>query len=112
MSVMSRWATFRRAAFTCLMNPKAYLFMFAIFPQFLRAEYRPVWVQALALAAITAVTQIAVYGSLAFTAGSAQGWLAARPMAGVWLARTAGAMLLVGAAITGWGVVQLGIGVC
>ncbi len=109
MSVMSRWATFRRAAFTCLMNPKAYLFMFAIFPQFLRAEYGLVWVQALALAAITAVTQIAVYGSLAFTAGSAQGWLAARPMAGVWLARTAGAMLLVGAAITLWGVVQLGI---
>ena len=27
MSVMSRWATFRRAAFTCLMNPKAYLYI-------------------------------------------------------------------------------------
>jgi len=109
MTEASPWATFRRAALTCLMNPKAYLFMFAIFPQFLRAEYGPVWAQALALAAITAVTQIAVYGSLAFAAGSAQGWLGARPMAGVWLARAAGAMLLLGAAMTLWGMGRHGL---
>ena len=106
VGAVAPWVTFRRAAMTCLMNPKAYLFMFAIFPQFLRTEYGPVWIQALALAAITAVTQVAVYGGLAFTAGSAQGWLGARPMAGVWLARAAGALLLVGAAITLWGVVR------
>ena len=35
MAALPPWATFRRAALTCLMNP-AYLFMFAIFPQFLR----------------------------------------------------------------------------
>ena len=46
------------------------------------------------------MTQIAVYGSLAFTAGQRAGWPRERPMAGVWLARTAGAMLLVGAAMT------------
>lgn len=32
----SAWITFRRDALTCLMNPKAYLFMLAVFPQFLR----------------------------------------------------------------------------
>lgn len=106
MAALPPWATFRRAALTCLMNPKAYLFMFAIFPQFLRVEYGPVWMQALALAAITAATQIAVYGGLAFAAGSAQHWLGARPRVGIWLTRGAGAMLLVGAAITVLGVVR------
>ena len=96
----SSWATFRRAALTCLLNPKAYLFMFAIFPQFLRAEYGPIWVQAVALAIITAATQVAVYGGLALAAGSAQGWIANRPTAAVWLARGAGVMLFAGAGAT------------
>lgn len=94
------WATFRQAALTCLLNPKAYLFMLAIFPQFIRAEYGPVWLQAVALGTITAVTQIAVYGGLALAAGSTRGWLAQRPAAGVWVARIAGAMLIIGAALT------------
>ena len=58
----SAWATFRQALMTCLLNPKAYLFMLEVFPQFLRATYGPVWIQAMALGAIIAVTQIAVYG--------------------------------------------------
>ena len=105
-SPRSPWTIFRQAALTCLMNPKAYLFMFAIFPQFLRAEYGPIWIQAVALGIITAATQIAVYGSLAFAAGSTRGWLAARPGASVWIARMAGGMLLVGALITVVGVMQ------
>ena len=76
-------ATFRQALMTCLLNPKAYLFMLAVFPQFLRTEYGPVWVQAMALGAIIAVTQIAEYGGLAIAAGSTQGWLSGRPAASV-----------------------------
>lgn len=101
----SAWATFRQAAFTCLLNPKAYLFMFAIFPQFLRPEYGSVWIQAAVLSLITAVTQIAVYGGLALTAGGARGWLKDRPKAGVFIARAAGAMLLAGAAVTAGGAI-------
>ncbi len=101
----SAWATFRQAAFTCLINPKAYLFMLAIFPQFLRADYGPVWIQAVALSAITAVTQIAVYGGLALAAGGARSWLTDRPSAGVFIARAAGAMLLAGAALTAGGAI-------
>lgn len=103
----SSWATFRQAALTNLLNPKAYLFMFAIFPQFLRVEYGPVWIQGLALGLITALTQVAIYGALAFAAGSAQGWLAQRPAAGVWAARLAGGMLLIGALMTAIGAMQL-----
>ena len=102
----SAWATFRQALMTCLLNPKAYLFMLAVFPQFLRVEYGAVWVQALALGGIIAITQIAVYGGLALAAGSTQGWLAARPAAGLGIARVAGGMLLLGALVTAVGVVR------
>ncbi len=100
------WSTFRQALMTCLLNPKAYLFTLAVFPQFLRVEYGAVWVQALALGGIIAMTQIAVYGGLALAAGSTQGWLAGRPAAGLVIARMAGGMLLLGALVTAVGVVR------
>jgi len=97
-SAMSAWTTFRRGALTCLMNPKAYLFMLAVFPQFLRAEYGPLWSQALVLWVIIAVTQIAVYGAVALAAAQARGWLMRRPAAGLVTARVVG-MVLIGAAL-------------
>lgn len=101
----SQWATFRRGMVTCLLNPKAYLFMLAIFPQFLKPEYGSIAVQALALAAITAATQAGVYGAVAIAGGGARGWLESRPGAGAWLARGVGGLLMAAAAITaleGW----------
>ena len=98
----SPWRTFRQAALTCLLNPKAYLFMLAIFPQFLRLEYGSLWVQAAALGLIIAVTQAGVYGSLAIAAAGARQWLADRPGASVAMARTVGAVLILCAAFTAW----------
>lgn len=98
----SHWRTFRQAALTCLLNPKAYLFMLAIFPQFLRLEYGSLWIQAVALGLIIAVTQTGVYGSLALAAGGARQWLADRPAASTALARAVGATLMLGAAFTAW----------
>ncbi|MEP7009595.1 MAG: LysE family translocator [Acidobacteriota bacterium] len=48
----SKTATFRRAALTNLLNPKAYAFMLAIFPQFVRADHGPIATQALELGTI------------------------------------------------------------
>ncbi|WP_457306338.1 LysE family translocator, partial [Polaromonas sp. P5_E6] len=87
----SPWRTFRQAALTCLLNPKAYLFMLAIFPQFLRLEYGSLWVQAVALGLIIAITQSGVYGSLALAAAGTRRWLAQRPGASVAMARAVGA---------------------
>jgi threonine/homoserine/homoserine lactone efflux protein len=98
----SPWRTFRQAALTCLLNPKAYLFMLAIFPQFLRLEYGSLWVQAAALGFIIAVTQAGVYGSLALAAAGARQWLADRPGASVAMARAVGAVLILCAAFTAW----------
>lgn len=98
----SPWRTFRQAALTCLLNPKAYLFMLAIFPQFLRLEYGSLWLQAIALGLIIALTQTGVYGSLALAAGGTHRWLASRPTASIALARAVGAMLMLSAAFTAW----------
>ena len=90
----SRWVTFRRGALTCLLNPKAYLFMLAVFPQFIRRENGPLWPQALTLGAIIVLTQLAIYGALACAAGGAQVWLAGRPAYARAALRSVGALLI------------------
>ncbi len=92
---------FRRAMVTNLINPKAYIFMFAIFPQFLQPALGPVWIQAGVLGAITSLTQAGVYGALALAAAAASGWLAGNPAAGTVVARVTGVLLLAVAALTG-----------
>ena len=62
--------TFLRAIATCLLNPKAYVFMVAVFPQFMRPGESSLLAQGLALGAIVAVTQALVYGAVAL--GAAQ----------------------------------------
>lgn len=49
-SSRSDWVAFRQGTITCLLNPKAYLFVLAVFPQFMRPEYGPIWSQALVMA--------------------------------------------------------------
>ncbi|HZV66377.1 MAG TPA: LysE family translocator [Telluria sp.] len=92
--------TFRRAMVTSLVNPKAYIFMLAIFPQFLKPALGPVWIQAGLLGAITSLTQLGVYGALALAAGRASGWFAANPGASGATAKTMGVLLLAVAALT------------
>jgi threonine/homoserine/homoserine lactone efflux protein len=96
-------AVFRRAVMTCLLNPKAYVFMLAVFPQFLRVEYGPVAAQAVVLGAITSLTQGAVYGSVALGAARARAWLRANGRRQVQLGRAVGGLLL---AVAAWTAVQ------
>lgn len=95
-------ATWGRALLTCLLNPKAYVFMLAVFPQFLRAEYGSTVAQATVLAAITACTQGVVYGGVAVGAVGLRGWLRGNARTQVLLGRVIGGMLLLVAAWTAW----------
>ncbi|MBE7369641.1 LysE family translocator [Ramlibacter pallidus] len=61
-------SAFTRAMVTCLLNPKAYVFMVAVFPQFIRPGQDTLLAQVVALGAIIAVTQVLVYGAVAFGA--------------------------------------------
>jgi threonine/homoserine/homoserine lactone efflux protein len=72
--------------------------MLAVFPQFLHAEYGPLWSQSLVLWLILALTQLAVYGAVALAAAQARGWLVRRPAAGLVTARAVG-VALIGAAL-------------
>jgi threonine/homoserine/homoserine lactone efflux protein len=96
-------ATFRQGMVTSLLNPKAYLFMLAIFPQFLKPEYGDIGTQAVVLWLIIATTQVAVYGAMALAGDRVRVWFAERPEANVWLARTVGVLLLATAAYTALG---------
>lgn len=101
----SRAATFRQGMVTSLLNPKAYLFMLAIFPQFLRPEHGMIWAQSLVLWLIIALNQLCVYGALALMAGRARGWLQRKPGAGALAARCVGMLLMAAAMLTvieGW----------
>ncbi len=98
----SRTTTFRRGTLTSLLNPKAYLFMLAIFPQFLRPEYGVIWVQAAIMWLIIAFTQLCVYGGLALMADRARLWLQGKPAAGIVATRCVGLLLMAAAMFTGF----------
>ncbi|AWM24143.1 threonine transporter RhtB [Sinorhizobium fredii USDA 205] len=99
---LSRWASFRQGALTSLMNPKAYLFMLAVYPQFLKPQFGPVWSQAAVMALMIAVTQLAVYGGLALAAGRGRDVLVGSPGATVAIGRGAGLLLVAIAVLTVW----------
>jgi len=99
------WETFRQGMVTCLLNPKAYLFMLAVFPQFLRPEYGALWMQGVVMWLIILVGMAGVYGPLAYAAGSFRSWLEGNPASAVNVSRGVGAMFMVVAvftAVDGW----------
>ena len=97
----SRVATFRQGMLTSLLNPKAYLFMLAIFPQFLHPEDGLIWLQALVMWLIIALNQLCVYGGVTLLADRARQWLHGKPAAGTMATRCVGALLVAAAMFTG-----------
>ncbi len=95
------WATFRRGLLTSILNPKAYLFTLAVYPQFIRPEYGSLLAQACAIWLIINLTQLGVYGSVVVAAHGLRGWLGSNPRSGVMVGRAVGIMLILGAVYTG-----------
>ena len=98
----SDWVAFRQGLVTCLLNPKAYLFVLAVFPQFMRPEYGPIWSQALVMGVMTVVMQFLIYGALALAAGKGRDALIGNPQVTIWIGRGAGALFVVVALFTAW----------
>lgn len=85
-----------------MLNPKAYLFIFAVYPQFIRPQYGPLWSQALVMGIMTAAVQLAVYGALALAAGTSRTLITGNPTATIFIGRAAGALFIGVALLTAW----------
>lgn len=94
------WRAFSQGFVTCALNPKAYMFTLAVYPQFMLPRYGPVWAQALAMGLITIVTQGAIYGGLGLAAASARDFLVGSPRITILIGRGAGVVFLAIAALT------------
>jgi threonine/homoserine/homoserine lactone efflux protein len=101
-AAQSLWTAFRRGAATCLLNPKAYLFVLSVYPQFLKPQYGALWLQAVVMGGMTLAMQFAIYGGLALAAGRSRDVLVGNPQATIVLGRAAGALLVAIAALTVW----------
>lgn len=98
----STWVAFRQGAITCLLNPKAYLFVFTVFPQFLRPQFGALLPQAVAMGLVTVLTQLGVYGGLALAAARARHLLTSSPQGTMLAGRLAGVLFIAVAALTAW----------
>jgi threonine/homoserine/homoserine lactone efflux protein len=95
----SHHATFGRAMLTCLLNPKAYAFMLAVFPAFMAAPGQAVLPRVILMGAIIAVTQVLVYGTVAALVLGARQWVGGGPGTQRWALRTVGLVLIGGAVL-------------
>lgn len=98
----SFWGIGAQGLMTCLMNPKAWMFVMAVYPQFLAPGFGPIWPQAVVLGVITVTVQAVVYGGLALAAARGRDVLVSSPALTIWTGRAAGAVLVVAAVCAGW----------
>ena len=90
-------SAFGQGFITCILNPKAYVFVLAVYPQFIQARFGPVWSQALVMGVLTILTQMIIYGGLGMAAAKSRDWLISNPRVTIWIGRCAGvAFILVG----------------
>ncbi len=101
-SSASQWVAFRQGFITCILNPKAYVFILATYPVFIQPRFGPVWSQALVMGTITMLTQAGIYGGLALAAAKSRDLLISNPQVTIWIGRVAGLMFVGVAALTVW----------
>ena len=73
-ATQSPWRIFLSGMANCLLNPKAYAFMLAVFPGFLRSQERGLAAQGLLLGGIIAGNQIVVYGTVLLACLGSRRW--------------------------------------
>jgi threonine/homoserine/homoserine lactone efflux protein len=98
---------FTQGFVTCVLNPKAYMFTLAVYPQFMLAKFGSLAWQAVPLGMITVVTQGLIYGGLGLAAAKSRDFLTGYPGVTIWIGRVAGALFL---AVAGWTVWRVATG--
>jgi threonine/homoserine/homoserine lactone efflux protein len=93
---------FRQGLVTCLINPKAYLFIMAVYPQFMKLQYGSLWHQAAIMGLLTIVMQFAIYGAIALAAATSRDFLLTNKSATIYTGRAAGLLIILAALWTAW----------
>jgi threonine/homoserine/homoserine lactone efflux protein len=93
---------FSQAVITCVLNPKAWLFVLAVYPQFIKPAFGPLWAQALVIGVMVAAMQFAVYGGLGLMASRGRNAMFGNPTLTIWTGRIAGLLLVATALFTTW----------
>ena len=93
---------FSQAILTCVLNPKAWLFVLAVYPQFIKPAFGPLWSQALVIGVMVAAVQFAVYGGLGLMASRGRDAVVGNPRLTIWTGRIAGLLLVATALFTMW----------
>lgn len=100
VSASSSAKAFWQGLITCLLNPKAYLFVVAVYPQFMRPEYGPIWQQAMVMGGLTFMMQAGIYGGLGLAAAGSRSFLLNSPHVTIFIGKSAGVVFLVAAVLT------------
>lgn len=98
----SQLTTLWRGFLTCMLNPKAWLFILAVFPQFMKPHYGPILQQAIIMGLLTILLQFLIYGVVALGAGRVRDFLTGNATATVMVGRGAGVLIVVAALFTAW----------
>lgn len=98
----SQFTTMWRGFLTCMLNPKAWLFILAVYPQFMTPQYGPILQQAAVMGLMTIAMQLLIYGVVALGAGKARDFLTGNATATVIVGRAAGLLVVAAAIFTAW----------
>jgi threonine/homoserine/homoserine lactone efflux protein len=94
--------SFWRGLLTCMLNPKAWLFIIAVYPQFMKPQFGHLWQQAIVMGLLTIAMQLLIYGTIVLAAATSRNFLLTNHSATAWAGRLAGALLIAAAVWTGW----------
>ncbi|MDP8996309.1 MAG: LysE family translocator [Pseudomonadota bacterium] len=95
-------SAFRQGLITCVLNPKAYMFVLAVYPTFIQPRFGPIWAQALVMGVLTVAMQFTIYGGLGLAAAKARDFLTGSPQVTIIIGRVCGLVFFAVAAFTVW----------
>ena len=93
---------FAQGFITCVLNPKAYMFVLAVYPNFIQPRFGPVWAQALVMGGLTVVTQFTIYGGFGLAAAKTRDFLTGNPKLTISIGRVCGLVFFAVAGFTVW----------
>lgn len=91
---------FTQGFITCVLNPKAYMFVIGVYPTFIQPRFGAIWAQALVMGLLTALVQFVIYGTVAMAAARGRDMLIRNPTTTIWVGRSVGAVFIALAVFT------------